>query len=137
MQPVFVYISMRDIDKVEPPKRLYENILMRIGQEECRRAKVFLFASAPIVLLSTVGIIFSVQYMMQGFYQSSFYSYFSLLLSDPDIVLTYWREFALSLTETIPFMGITLSLIAIVALLVSARIFAINVRKGLSPAFSN
>jgi hypothetical protein len=126
-----------DKDKVEPPERLYGNVLMRIGQEERRRAKMFLFLSAQIALSSAFGIVFSVQYMLQGFYQSSFHTYFSLLLSDPDIVSTYWKEFTLSLADTIPFIGITISLITIAMLLVSVRVFVNNMRKGFSPALGN
>lgn len=128
---------MREIEQFEPPATLRTKILMRIGQEERRRAKIFLAASATTISLSIVGIVFSVQYMMEGFYQSSFYTYFSLLLSDPDIVLRYWQEFALSIAESLPFLGITISLIAIVMLLLSVRVLANNLRHGLMPSPSH
>jgi len=128
---------MREIDKIDPPTKLRANILMRIGREERRRARVFLLVFATVVPFSILGIVFSTQYMLQGFYQSSFYSYFSLLLSDPDIVLAYWKDFSLSIAESVPFMGITLSLITIVALLISIRIIANNLRNGVSRSFSH
>lgn len=137
MRPVFVYVYMRDMNKIEPPARLRTNILMRIGQEERHRAKIFLSVFAPIVLLSIVGSVLSLRYVLEGFYQSSFYSYFSLLLSDPDIVFMYWREFALSLTDTIPFTGITLSLIAIAIFLVSLKSLVNNLRGGFNLKFIN
>lgn len=124
---------MREIGQFELPTELRGKILMRIGQEERHRAKIFLAASATTISLSVVGIIFSVQYMMEGFYQSSFYTYFSLLLSDPDIVLTYWQEFTLSLAESLPLLGITVSLITVTILLLSIRVLANNLRQGLLP----
>ena len=128
---------MEGMNKINPPNTLMKNILLGIGREERRRARLFLFVSVTAVPLSVLGIVFSIQYMLQGFYQSSFHSYFSLLLSDPDIVLTYWREFALSLADSIPFAGMTISLITIAVLLVSIRIFANNLRNGLSRSFGN
>ena len=135
--PLFRYIRMRKIDKIDPPTKLRTNILMNIGQEESRRARVFLLVFATVVPLSILGTVFSIKYMLQGFYQSSFYSYFSLLLSDPDIVLAHWKDFSLSIAESVPFMGITLSLITIVALLISIRIIANNLRNGVSRSFSH
>lgn len=126
-------LNMREPEQLEPPAALRGKILMRIGQEERRRAKIFLSASIATISLSTIGIMYSIQYMVQGFYQSSFYSYFSLLISDPDIVLAYWREFVLSLAESFPLIGIIASLMAIVILLLSIRVLANNVRYGLMP----
>ena len=128
---------MGGMNEIDPPDTLRKSILLAIGREERRRARLFLIVSITAVPLSVLGIVFSIQYMVQGFYQSSFHNYFSLLLSDPDIVLTYWREFALSLADSIPFAGMTISLITIAALLISIRIFASNLRNGLGHSFGN
>ena len=104
---------------------------------ERRRAIVFLFVSAQTALVSVAGIVFSAWYAMQGLRESSFYAYFSLVLSDPDIVLAYWKEFVLSLADTIPFMEITVVFVAVAVFLVSVRILAQNMRFGLSPSFSH
>ena len=128
---------MRETDKIDPPAKLRTNILISIGREERRRTRVFLSVFAAAVPLSILGIVFSIQYMFQGFYQSSFYSYFTLLLSDPDIVLTYWKDFSLSIAESVPFMGITVSLVTIILLLISIRVIANNLRNGVSRSFSH
>ena len=47
--PLFRYISMREMDKIDPPAKLRANILMSIGQEERRRARVFLSVFAIVV----------------------------------------------------------------------------------------
>ena len=122
---------MREADKIDPPAMLRTHILARIGEEERRRAKIFLAASMATLSLSIVGVVYSVRYMLQGLYQSSFYSYFSLLFSDPDVVLAYWREFAFSLAESLPLLGVTASLITVAVLLLSVRVLANNLRYGL------
>ena len=97
---------------------------------ERRRAIVFLFVSAQTALVSVAGIVFSAWYAMQGLRESSFYAYYSL-------VLAYWKEFVLSLADTIPFMEITVVFVAVAVFLVSVRILAQNMRFGLSPSFSH
>ena len=128
---------MREIDKIDPPVTLRNSILACINKEERHRAKILLMASATTILFSIVGIVYSVQYMAQRFYESSLYSYFSLLHSDPDIVFTYWKDFVLSLADTVPFMEITVPLVAVAILLISVKILAKNIRVGLSTSFSN
>lgn len=125
------------MDRIEPPKRLKLSILASIVEEERRRVKRLLVIFAPASLLSLIGIIFSIQYVLKAFYQSDFYTYFSLLLSDPDVVLTYWKEFAMSLIDTIPFMWITVSLISIALFLICLRMFSNSIRNNFSPSFSN
>jgi hypothetical protein len=128
---------MREMDKIKPPVGLRAHILMRIGREEFRRARAYLFASATIGAAGVFGVALSVKYMLQGFNQSGFYNYFSLLISDPDIMLTYWREFVLSIVESVPFIGITVSLATVALLMFSIRIFANNMKHGLAPVFKN
>lgn len=110
---------------------------MRIGQEEHRRARTYLIGSSAAISLSAAGIIFSFQYLIQSFFQSNFYTYLSLLFSDPDVALIYWREFTLSLIETTPLFEITLSLIAVVTLLISIRVFVNNMRGVFVPSFTH
>lgn len=109
-------------------KDLHNTIVRRISDEERRRARVFLISSTAMGILSLCGIASSIYFVVQGLYQSSFYSYFSLLMSDPDASLLYWREFGLSLVETVPLLEITLSIVAVVMLLVSVRVFMQNLR---------
>ena len=125
------------MNRIEPPRKLKLSILSSIVEEERHRAKRLLMIFAPASLLSLISIIFSIQYVLKAFYQSGFYTYFSLLLSDPDVVLTYWKEFAMSLVDTIPFMWITVSLISIALFLICLRMFSNSIRNNFSPSFSN
>lgn len=124
------------MDQFKPSKELRENILFQIVKEEGRRAKNYLLVSFITTTASIVGVIFSAQYVMQAVYQSSFYRYLSLLISDSDIVLSYWQQFTLSLVESMPFFAVTLALVAIVILMVSIRVFTNNARRSFNFSFN-
>lgn len=124
-------------DNFELPASLKGNILLSIRTEEKKRAKRLLVVSAVVAAGSLVAIIASLKYALMALYESSFYSYASLLFSDPDVIAQYWREFALALLESLPVVGIVLCLIAVFALLMSLRLFAQNMRFGFAPTFAN
>ncbi len=124
-------------DDFELPKDLRNSILLSIRSEEKKIVKQQLVVSALVAIASIGAIIASVKYALIAFYQSSFYFYASLLLSDPDMVLRYWREFGLALLESLPVIGIVCFLVAVFALLMSFRFFARNVRFGFAPTFAH
>ncbi|NTV44412.1 MAG: hypothetical protein HGA67_01805 [Candidatus Yonathbacteria bacterium] len=118
-------------------KTLRQTILAGIEREEFRRARMRLATSAVLMPVSAFGIVYSIRYAAEALAQSGFYSYASLALSDSDVVLAYWREFALSLLGSLPFAAF-IALIATGGLLLwAARIFAANVRTGFAPSFAN
>jgi hypothetical protein len=125
------------MDKLGLPKGLRGRILVSIKHEEIRRARIYVLVALSTTIFSLLGVVFAFKYMIQGFYQTSFYSYFSLLFSDPDIALSYWKELSLSLVEALPLLGITLSLVAVAILLTSLRVFVRKVKSNLIPSFSN
>lgn len=124
------------MDQFKPSKELRKNILLQVVKEEGRRAKNYLLVSLITSTASIVGVVFAAQYVVQAIFQTSFYRYFSLLFSDSDIVLSYWRQFTLSLVESLPFFAVTLVLVAIVVLMVSIRVFANNTRRSFSFSFN-
>lgn len=118
---------------LKPSAVLRRAIIARIRIMEYRRARAFLIASGVAISFSVVAIVLSVSYLVHAFLQSSFAAYLSLLFSDTDVVVLYWREFALSIVESAPVFGITIGLSALLALLASARLFVRNIRFGLAP----
>ncbi|KKQ87328.1 MAG: hypothetical protein UT09_C0017G0015 [Parcubacteria group bacterium GW2011_GWF2_38_8] len=117
------------MDKLKPAKELRNNILLGIKQEERRRAKVYLFGYASIVLFSLVGVVLSIQYILEGFYQSGFYEYLSLLLSGDSAVYAYWKELSFSLIDSMPIIGIIAFLTAAGALVWSGANAFTNTRR--------
>lgn len=125
------------MDQLQPPSELRKNILLQIVREEHHRAKNYVLASVATASVSVMGVIFSINYVAQAISASSFYQYLSLLFSDPDVVLSYWKEFVLSLVESLPFFAITLVLVAVVVLMLSVRVFTSNSQRVPSLSFSN
>ena len=108
--PIFRLIGM---DKLRPSNNLRQNIIVGIAQEERYFAKIYLFLSSIVFLSSLAGVILSVRYLIQSFYQSGFYQYLSLLFSGDKTILIYWKELSYSLIETIPVIGAISFLIAL------------------------
>lgn len=117
------------MDELKPTKELRNNILLGIKQEERRRAKVYLFAYTSIVPLSLIGVVLSVRYVSEGFYQSGFYEYLSLLLSGDSTVYAYWKELSLSLVDSMPIIGIITFLVALGILVWSGANAFTNTRR--------
>ena len=121
-------------DNFELPENLRSSIMVGIRTEEQKRARVWLVVAVCIALSAIASIPALVQYAVSSLYQSSFYTYLSLVFSDPDVVGQYWREFGLTLLESLPVVGIILCLIAAFALLMSLKLFARNMRFGFTPS---
>lgn len=117
------------MEKVNPPQGLKRNILLGVAREEVRRAKVY-FSIALIALpVSLVGVFLSGKYLVNSFYESGFYNYFSLLFSKDSGLLLYWKELTYSLVETVPVFGMTLFLIALGFLVWSGANTLTNMRR--------
>lgn len=108
-----LYTSLAEL---KAPEALYTVICTRISLLERRTARVRVVLFGVLSVVSLAALIPALQYAGQQFYASGFYDYATLLFSDSSLALTYWREFGLSLTESIPSLALLL-LIPIVALL--------------------
>ena len=105
----------------EIPPGLYERIAARIEYEKMRIARIRLILFSGAVFGSCIVLIPAFRYAAQDFYQSGFYQYFSLLLSDRAIVMTYWKDFVMSLAESLPFFSATAMLTLFFAFLGSLK----------------
>jgi len=122
--------------KLIPSKEFREKVLHSIKKEELKRARIYLIVSISTTGASLAGIVLSIQYLVQAFYQSNFGSYLSLLFSDTDVVHSYWQELSLSLVETLPLLQIIFLLLTFAVLLVSLRVFMNNLRGGFAFSFN-
>jgi hypothetical protein len=120
---------------LQPPTKLREIILLSIRKAEQRQARIY-FAIAAITLLgSVIGLVFSLQYLLEALYASEFYSYATLVFSDPDMVSTLWQDVVISLAESLPVLLIIACLIAVGILLASMRVMAMTIRAAFTPSF--
>ncbi|HEV8666466.1 MAG TPA: hypothetical protein VN665_01280 [Candidatus Paceibacterota bacterium] len=118
----------RTLSTIEPPQGLYGSIMSRIDLAKRRAAKTRAGLSGLVAILSGAALVPVAEYTAQQFYASGFYDYLSLLLSDHTLVMTYWREFGLSLVESLPSLAILLFVPIAVALVWSLMRLVKNVR---------
>ena len=110
-----------NITEINPPERLYSSILKRVEKEKKRYLKIKLFFHSAIALISFSAIIPSFIYMSGSFTQSGFSQFVSLIFSDGATIISYWKDFALLLAESLPIFSIIVLLISMFALLGSIR----------------
>lgn len=99
-------ISFLRLIYMQPSNRLKKSIISSIAHVEYRRAKIYLLISSSVFVASLAGIILSLKYITNSFYQSGFYEYLSLLFVGNSVILEYWKELSYSLAETTPIIGI-------------------------------
>ncbi len=103
------------------PAGLQDSILLRINREARYTSLVRLAVFVPLALISSVAVVASFQYLVHETAQSGLSEYISIIFSDGDTMLSYWKEFLLSLAEAAPVFGATLFLGAVLALLGSLK----------------
>lgn len=111
-----------DFNLVEPPAGLFDKIMCRIEKEKnflTLRRRIIIFSIGLIG--SAITFIPAFAYARSGFVESGFYSFFSLIFSDTEIVLTYWENFLQSLLETLPAAGLAALLATVAVFLESLK----------------
>lgn len=104
------------------PARLYDSVLLRIDVEARHASRLKFAVFAPLAFLSSVAVVVSFQYMARETAQSGLSEYLSIIFSDGGTILSYWKEFLVSLVESAPVFGATLFLGAVLALMGSLRV---------------
>lgn len=108
---------MRDFNYIEVPRGLEDSILKRIAMERKKKAQISLITLGTLSLASFLGLIKTSLLLWQGFKQTGFYDYMSLIFSEGGTLTNYWKEFAFSLIESLPLIGL-ISLLAIMAIFI-------------------
>jgi hypothetical protein len=96
--------------KYEPEANLAFSIWHTIITKEKRLTRFKSWSFGFIGLTSLAGLVPAFQILLNDLAHSGFYEYFSLLFSDGGSMLTYWKELALSLAESLPTMSIIFTL---------------------------
>lgn len=112
----------------QTPAGLRERVLARVRQGERHRALRYLSVSAAVAVCSLLAIVWSGRLVWAGFSASGSLVYFSLLFSDTGAILPLWREFTLSLAESLPVLALAGALVASMLFLVSLRGFVRGIR---------
>lgn len=100
------------ISQIEPKKELYYFILAKIEAKKRMSAKIRLMLFGGMAVISAVSSVPSIAFLVNEFNQSGFFKYVSLVFSDGQSLVTYWKEFSVILIEAMPafWMATTLTL---------------------------
>lgn len=106
------------------PKDIFCRITKRLGLEKQliltkNHLRIFLVSSAIFIILSIFASI-GLKNLLE---QSSFIEFLSLLFSDPDMVLKYWKSFLLSTVESFPGFAVAGLILSAAFLMLFARLF--------------
>lgn len=114
-----------------PPSGLFAVILERIEWERRRLARIRIAVFGFATTVSAFALFPVMQYAATEFTRSGFSDYSGLFFSDSGVVLVYWKEFALSLVESLPLFGLVLIGVTTLVLLGSLRLIAADLRTAL------
>lgn len=118
----------------DPSEDLFDKIMFRIHREErlvIVKRKIALFSMGLIG--SGIGFVPAFNMVWNGFSESGFFKFLSLIGSDTGIVMAYWQSFAMFLLESLPVVGL-------IALLAAALVFLESLKllvKNLNIVYSN
>ena len=96
--------------KYEPDTKMALSVWQTIVKQERRSTHLKLWSLSSLLFVSTVGLIPAFEILLSDLAHSGFYEYFSLIFSDGGSMLTYWKELAFSLAESLPIMSIIFTL---------------------------
>lgn len=113
-------------NEIEPPKGLFTAVWGKIEEEKVKSARQKAFFSSIVSIFSLISLFETGQYLATELYRTGFYDYASLLISDLSSISYFWREFAISLAESLPVSGFVLLFGIIAVFLVSTKFIIKN-----------
>jgi len=105
----------------KPESRLSDEVWGLIEYRNRRITKWKTLGYSGLSLLSLVGSIFSIKILVEQFIRLGFFDYLSLVFSDSSVIATYWKEYTLTLADSLPFASFGLSLFLLFILFVSIK----------------
>lgn len=105
----------RRLPPITVPGQLTFRIIRKIDACRQRQARIRLACLGSLSLLSFVAIFPALAYFYRLAAASGFGQYATLALSDWTVLTVAWKEFLLSLAESLPYLALTASLTAILA----------------------
>lgn len=98
---------------------LSDNIWGAIKKKKNNACHLKIFIYLILGLFSMSGSVLSIDSLISKFSKLGFSDYFSLIFSDTGLLATYWREYMITLVESLPVASLVLSLALIFVFFVS------------------
>jgi hypothetical protein len=105
----------------QPESRLSLDILRVIEYKSNLIIKWKRFGYLSLSILSLSGSVFSIKSLITQSLRLGFYDYLSLAFSDGGVIAKYWKEYTLSLVDSLPVISLMLSFFLLFILFISIR----------------
>lgn len=105
----------------QPESRLSDDIWRVIENKNIKISKYKKFGYLGVSILSLSGSVFSIKTLIEQSSRFGFYDYLSLAFSDGGVIATYWKEYILTLANSLPVVSAILSFALLFVLFVSIR----------------
>jgi hypothetical protein len=113
--------AFKALGELKSPDLLNSKILLRIDRERVKRLNRQVLITRIVGGLSFVSFFPIFINLVSQMQNSGFWNYLSLLFTDTGIVMTYWKQFSMSLIEATPVFPLTLILISLLGLSISFK----------------
>jgi len=105
----------------QPESRLSGDVWSSIEYKSAQITKWKKFGYLCLSILSLSGSVFSIKSLIEQAMRLGFFNYFSLAFSDSGAIATYWKEYTLSLADSLPVVSLALSFFLLFILFISIR----------------
>ncbi|KKU78576.1 MAG: hypothetical protein UY04_C0033G0012 [Parcubacteria group bacterium GW2011_GWA2_47_7] len=109
------------LPRAEAPEALYQSVLTSVDKIRIRAMRIKFALFSFLGLGAGISLVPLTSSAVTQAIESGFVDYASLALSDSAVILSYWKEFSITLIESLPILGITMILLALFTLLESVR----------------
>jgi hypothetical protein len=116
--------------KYEPKENLSSKVWLGVVQHIEHKAKIKFWTFSFFSLASLTGSVFAFRTLSQEFSNSDFSQYFSLVFSNSGIIIKYWKEFILTLTDSVPIVSMVFLLALVFVFFTSLRLTILQFYKS-------
>lgn len=105
----------------QPETGLSADIWRAIEVRQTKNLKIKSLSYGVIGILSLGGFVLMTVSVVKQFAYSGFFDYASLVFSDSGLIATYWREYLLSLADSLPVASLGVAFFLLFSMLVSIK----------------
>ncbi len=117
-------------DKMPATRR--ENVIRGVGCQRIKSARRKLAIFLGLAVLASAAVIAALVLFTDEFSRSGIHQYLSLILTDSDAVIDFWKDFLLMFVESFPIAALIAALAGLIVLLYSVKIIFRNVKTAMA-----
>ena len=123
---------LNNLSNSQATEGLYRAVISRVATEQNHSARKQFILAFGSLAASVVAAVSAILVLLASLTQSGFWKFVSLAFSDGGTVMTYWKEFSMSLLESFSMPEMIVSLVCVFAVILSLKFLLKN-----KNAFSN